>query len=598
MRDWRRHVGALRSLDAEYLPPDSGDFVGLADLALLSTMQPGSKAAIPAIGSTAIFKTAFANDLADLLRARFPIVQVFTFEEERALKTVNEVATTLTYEVHVWSVVRGLVSKNPAGEEKLQTFKDSLADLKIAIDQCERIAQDGKRHLFILLDPFPFLTDKPADAIYRRRLREFAMAIRSHGYTASCVILSPSLDIPLELEKEITVVDFPVPDREQAARFVRQFVSRVATNTRITVEPGDEVIEALTDAAMGLTMAEIENCLAKALVHDRAISRDDARFMFEEKKQIIRKSGILEYIDNRSLTSADVGGLDLLKRWLQIRSLAFSREAKAYGVDTPKGVLLTGIPGCGKSLSAKCTAGTWGLPLVKLDMGKIFSSLVGSSEEHMRTALKTCEAIAPCVLWIDEIEKGLAHSSRSAGDSGVSMRVFGTLLTWMQEKTAPVFIFATANDVAALPPEMLRKGRFDEVFFIDLPNDEERRAIFEVQIRRRHRDPAKFDLASLVEKSGEKHFGPDIRMSGAEIEAWVAEALIESFQRTRQASPGGDLEMVDFEVVLPRLVPLAQTRRDQLSHMRSWAAEHAVSATRRQKTEASERLGGRTIHLD
>lgn len=547
---------------------------------------------------TAIFKTAFANEIADLLRARFPIVQVFTYEEERALKVVVDVAKALTYNIHTWSVVRGLVSKGEDGDEKPQTFKGSLADLKIAIDQCERIAQDGKRHLFVLLDPFPFLSDKPADAIYRRRMREFAMAIRSHGFSASCVIISPSLEIPLELEKEITVIDFPVPDHDQVGRFVEQFVTRVSGNTGIKVEPGREVIDALTDAALGLTLAEIENCLAKALVHDRAITNDDTRFMFDEKKQIIRKSGILEYIDNRSLSAADVGGLDILKRWLQIRSLGFTREARAYGVDTPKGVLLTGVPGCGKSLSAKCTAAAWGLPLVKLDMGKIFSALIGSSEEHMRSALKTCEAIAPCVLWIDEIEKGLAHSTRQIGDSGVSLRVFGTLLTWMQEKTAPVFIFATANDVAALPPEILRKGRFDEVFFIDLPNDEERRQIFEVQIRRRHRDPAKFNLDLLVELSGEKQFGPDIRMSGAEIEAWVSEALIESFQRTRQSNVQGDLEMADFEAVLPRLVPLAQTRREQIAQMRLWAAEHAVSATRRQAADASQRMGGRTIHLD
>lgn len=562
-------------------------------------MCPVSLAKVAAAGyPAATFKTAFANEIADLLRARFPIVQVFTYEEERALKVVVDVAKALTYHIHVWTVVRGLVSKLEDGDEKPQTFKDSLADLKIAIDQCERIAQDGKRHLFVLLDPFPFLSDKPVDAIYRRRLREFAMAIRGHGFSASCVIISPSLDIPLELEKEITVVDFPVPDREQVGRFVEQFVTRVAENTSITVQPGHEMVDALTDAAMGLTLAEIENCLAKALVHDRAITLEDTRFMFDEKKQIIRKSGILEYIDNRSLSAGDVGGLDVLKRWLQIRSLTFGREAKAYGLDPPKGVLLTGIPGCGKSLSAKCTAAAWGLPLVKLDMGKIFSSLIGSSEEHMRSALKTCEAIAPCVLWIDEIEKGLAHSSRMIGDSGVSLRVFGTLLTWMQEKTAPVFIFATANDVAALPPEILRKGRFDEVFFIDLPNDEERRQIFEVQIRRRRRDPSKFDLDRLVELSGEKHFGPDIRMSGAEIEAWVSEALIESFQRTRNAKVEGYLEMADFEAILPRLVPLAQTRREQIAQMRVWAAEHAVSATRRQAAEAAQRMGGRTIHLD
>lgn len=544
------------------------------------------------------FKPGFASEIADLLRARFPIIQVVTYEEDRAYRVVTDVAETLTYEVHQWSVVHGLTTKEHPNEERVRPLRDSLADLKLAIDQCERMAQDGKRRLFVFFDPFPFLTDKPADAIYRRRLREFAMAIRARGYNVTCMIISPNVGIPLELEKEVTVIDFPVPDREQVTRFVRNFIGRVAGNARVKVEPGEMLVETLVDASIGLTLAEIENCLAKALVHDRAITAGDTRFMFEEKRQIVRKSGILEYIDNRSLGAGDVGGLDVLKRWLEIRSLAFTREAKAYGVDTPKGVLLTGIPGCGKSLSAKCTAAAWGLPLVKLDMGKIFSSLVGSSEEHMRSALSTCEAIAPCVMWIDEIEKGLAHSSRTIGDSGVSLRVFGTLLTWMQEKTAPVFIFATANDVAALPPEMLRKGRFDEVFFIDLPNDEERRAILEVQIRRRRRDPSHYDLARLVELSGERQFGPDIRLSGAEIDAWVGEALIESFQRTRQSEVPGDLEMADFEAVLKRLVPLAQTRREQFSQMRGWAADHAVSATRRPEVDAAKRVGGRTIHFD
>lgn len=563
----------------------------------LPETSPGTNAEAPT-APAAVFKTAFAADVADLLRARFPIIQVFTFEEERAFKAITEVAETLTYEVHMWSVVHGLTAKERADDDRSRLLKDSLGDFKLALDQCERMAQDGKRRLFVFFDPFPFLSNKPADAIYRRRLREFAMAIRARGYNVSLVIIAPSLDIPLELEKEVTVIDFPVPDRDQITRFIRHFIARMAGNSRVKVEPGEKLVNTLVDASIGLTMAEIENCLAKALVHDRAISSDDTRFMFEEKKQIIRKSGILEYIDNHSLSADDVGGLDVLKRWLEIRSLAFTREARAYGVDTPKGVLLTGIPGCGKSLSAKCTAAAWGLPLVKLDMGKIFSSLVGSSEEHMRSALSTCEAIAPCVMWIDEIEKGLAHSSRTIGDSGVSLRVFGTLLTWMQEKTAPVFLFATANDVGALPPEILRKGRFDEVFFVDLPNDEERRAILEVQIRRRRRDPTQYDLPHLVELSGETQFGPDIRLSGAEIDAWVGEALIESFQRTHQADVPGDLEMADFEAVLKRLVPLAQTRRDQFAQMRGWAADHAVSATKRPAVDAAKRTGGRTIHFD
>jgi ATP-dependent 26S proteasome regulatory subunit len=540
----------------------------------------------------------FAKQLDDLIHARFPIIQVVTLEEDRALKEVVEIVERLEHEPYIWSVTRGVVAAGFDSEQRARTFKESLVDFKAAIDFCENTAKTGKkRKAFVFLDPYPFLSQKSTDAIYRRRLREFAMSIRSRGYGAVCIIISPSVNIALELEKEITLIDFPLPDRAQITHYVETFIGRVAGSNRVHVEKSAELVPALVDACIGLTMAEIENCLAKALVNDMSLDRSDIHFIFEEKKQIIRKSGILEYIDTRELSIEAIGGLDVLKRWLTVRRRAFTREAQDYGLSVPKGVLLTGIPGCGKSLSAKCVSATWRMPLIKLDMGKIFSSLVGSSEENMRNALSTCEAIAPCVLWLDEIEKGLAHGSRSIGDSGVSMRVFGTLLTWMQEKKASVFIFATANDIDALPSEILRKGRFDEIFFVDLPTDLERKAILEIHIGRRHRNAANYDLDRLVALSGEENFGPGVAMTGAEIEAWMTEAMIESFNRKQDSGKADeDLQMADFETVIKRLVPLAKLRSEHFAKMRDWANSHAVSASAPEPQRKGDKSGGRAFY--
>lgn len=285
---------------------------------------------------------------------------------------------------------------------------------------------------------------------------------------------------------------------------------------------------------------------------------------------------MLEYIDTRTLALSEIGGLDTFKEWLNIRAAALSPQARAFGIEPPKGVLVTGIPGCGKSWSAKCVAASWCLPLVRLDMGKVYSALVGSSEEHMREAIQTTEAIAPCVLWIDEIEKGLPHPRGYVGDSEVSLRVLAKFLTWMQEKAAPVFVFATANQIDQLPPEIVRKGRFDEVFFVDLPTDKERQEIIEIHLNRVKRDPGRFDVAELVHMSGPKFLGEGLSLTGAEIAAWVNEALIHAFNRTE-----ADLVMDDFRKVVKQTVPLAQMRREEIREMREWASGHAVNASTR-----------------
>jgi SpoVK/Ycf46/Vps4 family AAA+-type ATPase len=518
----------------------------------------------------------FLSELQSLVQARYPIIHVNTHEEDRCLKAIRQLAQRLDLHVMVWSTSRGCYSLEPANGA--QSGGQRLADLAAAVEYFEKQATARDRHpggyVFILLDPYPYLADSAANPIYRRRLRDFAINIRTKGYHASCLMISPGARLPSELEKEVTLVDFPLPDRAEIAQYLIGFAQRLSAQKSVVVDRDPELIEKLVDASLGLTLMEIEGAVAKALIEDFSFSAADVEKIFRQKQQIIRKSGVLEYIDTRSLALSQIGGLDRFKEWLRIRAAALSPRARAFGIEAPKGVLVAGVPGCGKSWSAKCVAASWRLPLVRLDMGKVYSALVGSSEEHMREAIQTTEAIAPCVLWIDEIEKGLPQQRGYIGDSGVSLRVLGKFLTWMQEKTAPVFVFATANQIDLLPPEILRKGRFDEVFFVDLPTEEERRDIIAIHLNRVKRDPARFDLAELVRMSGPGFLGEGLSLTGAEIAAWVNEALIHAFDRMK-----GDLAMDDFRTVAQRTVPLAQMRREEVRGMREWASGHAVGAS-------------------
>jgi ATP-dependent 26S proteasome regulatory subunit len=522
--------------------------------------------------------TPFLAELRNLVRARAPIIHVNTHEEDRCLKAIRQLGRELDLHVLAWSASRGAFPLEPPREG--QSLGQRLADFAGAIEFFEKQVTGRDRHpggyLFVLLDPYPYLGDPNANPVYRRRLRDFAINIRTRAYRASSILLSPGARLPLELEKEVTIVDFPPPGRAEIADYLTTFAERLAAQRAFKVDHDPALIEKLVDASLGLTLMEIEGALATALVEDFTFSFGDVEKIFRQKQQIIRKSGVLEYIDTRSLSLGEVGGLDIFKEWLRIRAGALSPRARAFGIEAPKGVLVTGIPGCGKSWSAKCVAASWRLPLVRLDMGRVYSALVGSSEEHMRDAIGTTEAIAPCVLWIDEIEKGLPHPRGFVGDSGVSLRVLGNFLTWLQEKTAPVFVFATANQIDQLPPEILRKGRFDEVFFVDLPSDAERRDILNIHLRRARRDPARLDLAELVRLSGPAFLGDGASLTGAEVAAWVNEALIHAFDRGE-----AELTIADFRKVAKATVPLAQMRREEIRDMREWAARHAVGASAR-----------------
>jgi SpoVK/Ycf46/Vps4 family AAA+-type ATPase len=304
---------------------------------------------------------------------------------------------------------------------------------------------------------------------------------------------------------------------------------------------------------------------AKIIVKDERLSADDVSEVFAEKQQIIRKSGLLEYCTT-SESFSSVGGMAVLKDWLSKRSLAFSREAREFGLAAPKGILMLGVQGCGKSLCAKAVSTQWQLPLLRFDMGRMFGSLVGSSEENVRRAISVAESVAPAVLWVDEIDKAFAGSQASgATDGGTTARVFGTFLTWLSEKTAPVFVVATANDISHLPPELLRKGRLDEIFFVDLPDPQERAEVFRIHLQKRGRDAANFDPDRLAEAS--KDF------SGAEIEEAINSALYDAFYGREELTTGHVLK------ALGETVPLARTMDEQIGQIRRWADGRARNAS-------------------
>jgi SpoVK/Ycf46/Vps4 family AAA+-type ATPase len=333
----------------------------------------------------------------------------------------------------------------------------------------------------------------------------------------------------------------------------------------VKIELDDAGRERLLQAALGLTLGEAENVFAKIIVTDSRLSGEDVNDVFAEKQQIIRKSGLLEYYTTTE-TFSSVGGLAVLKDWLQKRAVAFTEEARTFGLPAPKGILMLGVQGCGKSLCAKAVSCQWQLPLLRFDMGRMFGSLVGSSEENVRRAIAVAESVAPAILWVDEIDKAFAGAQGSGmSDGGTTARVFGTFLTWLSEKNVPVFVAATANDISQLPPELLRKGRFDEIFFVDLPSHDERKDIFRIHLARRGRNPDAFDLNALADASA--------NFSGAEIEQSIISALYDAFS-TRH-----EITVDHIRDALRLTVPLARTMDEQVTRLRTWAEGRARNAS-------------------
>src|SRR5512138_3583471 len=495
----------------------------------------------------------FVQELDVLVRARYPLVYLVTSEEQRLEAILAELAETHGKALLGWSVAKGFRRE---GGSRTASAPDGAREPLAALAAIEKLSEPS---LVVLKDFHPYLQD-PAVV---RALRELSHALKSTFTTI--VLLSPTLVIPPEIEKEISVLDVPLPTYRDLLQLLKEIVGVVCQGNRAKVELTRDDADQLIKAALGLTLAEAENAFAKAIAHDGRLSKDDVPLVLEEKRQVIRKSGLLEYYPTEE-SLANVGGLDALKRWLSRRGAAFSEAARRFGLPEPKGLLLLGVQGCGKSLTAKAIAAQWGLPLLRLDMGRIFSGLIGSSEENLRKAIRVAESVAPVVLWIDEIEKGLAGmQSSGASDGGVTARVMGTLLTWLQEKTAPAFVVATANKIEALPPELLRKGRFDEIFFIDLPALAERREILDIHVRKRGRDPAAYDLDLLA--------GLSQGFSGSELEQAVVSGLYDAFAEGKELGQGHLARAVE------EARPLSVTMREEIDRLREWSRTRTRAAS-------------------
>ncbi len=508
--------------------------------------------------------------MGNLFRARFPFLYISTWEEDRALEMIRSIATNAEWiktprEVITWTVTNGLTGEGI-------TKKDTKAPIQ-ALDYIEKYEKPA---IFVLHDFHVYFGEdgRLPDFQIIRKLRDVISSLKQSANPKNVVFISPVLRLPVELEKDITIVDFQLPSAKEIRQSLNEMILVNQEHGRIEMNLDEQGREVLVNAALGLTLAEAENAFARAMVEDGKLSVKDVEVILEEKEQIIKKTGILEFIPSK-LKMEDVGGLENLKRWLRKRDKSWLESAREYGLPAPKGVLLTGVPGCGKSLISKAISEMWQLPLLRLDIGKIFSGLVGSSEENMRKALQTAEAIAPAILWIDEIEKGFSGLNTN-GDSGTTSRIFGHFLTWMQEKEKPVFVIATANNISALPPEMLRKGRFDEIFFVDLPTHRERVEIFKVHLHKRLQNEeikgtfqiSDYNLNTLAQITE--------GFVGAEIEQVVIDGLFDAFYENRSVT------MKDFEKVCSQLIPLSVTQQEQIKRIRDWANVRAVAATPRE----------------
>ncbi len=482
--------------------------------------------------------------ITNYIRAGYPGLYIVSHEEGRVDAEMVQVAKEINYCLFFWNVVDGLI--NVEKKQSVKQANDPLEALMAVNELDEKsIVLLKDFHLFIA-DPNPIL------------IRQFKAVLQmAKTRNKTLIIVGCRLCLPPELEREITVVEFSLPDKEQLGLVLNGILESAKMK-----EMEDEQRDKVLDAACGLTTIETENAFALSVVQCKGIHSD---IIAREKAQAVKKNGLLEIIETQESLES-IGGLDVLKEWLLKRRHAFSQRAIEYGLPALKGVLILGLPGTGKSLTAKATAKVFGVPLLKLDAGKIFAGIVGQSESNLRSIMQTAEAIAPCVLWLDEVEKGFSGSrSSNATDGGTSARVFGSFISWMQEKSAPVFIVATANDVSQLPPEMLRKGRFDELFFVDLPNLSEREAIWKIQISKYARDPKDFDIVQLARATE--------GLTGSEIENVFIESLFQSFD--------ADDEPTDLTIarVLTEFVPLSKLMAEQISGLRNWAKGRARLAT-------------------
>lgn len=503
-------------------------------------------------------------EIKSMLNAGFPLLYLVTSEYSRVTQKIRKIAFESGYAFHTWDCVDSLKTHKKNQNNRLEAVESH--DESDNVVDCESLlkylhlelvkSEDTSKEVFVVED-FHRYFDRAEVVVTLRKLSLELKQLNKH-----IIFLSPSYQLPDEIEKYVTVVNMPLPDRKDLA---------LRLSTICKTDFDEDLKKYIIDAALGLTDTEAE--LAFRLANEKVgLDRMEAvQIISNEKEQIIKKSGILDYIQVNLDINKNVGGLVNLKAWLRQRSKAFESKAKSFGLQEPKGIMLLGVPGCGKSLTAKCVATEWKQPLLRLDVGKIFQAEVGSSENNIRRAIATAEAVAPCVLWIDEIEKGLSVGGER--DGGTNSRVFSTILTWMQEKTKPVFVVATANDISQLPPEFLRKGRFDEIFFVDLPTADERKEIIQIHLAK-NRQELIDGIATIVDLTR--------LFNGAEIEEAVKEAMFMAYIENPNAPV---VKISHLQQACAQIIPLSKTMSEKIRGLRLWAEVRARGASSKKNEE-------------
>ena len=487
------------------------------------------------------------HDLELLFKSQTPIIVIESHEEKRVVEKFRKLAPRLGLPLSKWTVTTGL--QRLAQGRLPQKFNTQ------PIDVLKHIKSTDIPGIYLLLDFHPYLEDP----VHTRLIREIGMSVKSTP--RYLVFLSPHLEVPKEFAQLTAKFQLSLPTQERVVEIIKKVaVEWTQNNPGRKVIADKKLVQLLARNLTGLTASDAERLARKAIFDDGAITKSDLDRVMKAKYELINQQGVLSF-EYETAHFGDVGGLNNLKRWLSLRRGVFHGDGKAYGLETPKGVLLLGVQGCGKSLAAKAVAGVWNVPLLRLDFAALYNKYMGETERNLRESLKTAETMAPCVLWIDEIEKGLSGGD---GDDGVSRRVLGTLLTWMSEKVKPVFIVATANDVTSLPPELLRKGRFDELFFVDLPDDDSRRIIFEIQLGKRKLESTRFDLNALSQASG--------GFSGSEIEQAVVASLYAAIAGSQRVATQHIL------AELSNTKPLSVLMHEKVAALRQWAAARTVPA--------------------
>jgi SpoVK/Ycf46/Vps4 family AAA+-type ATPase len=496
------------------------------------------------------------NEIQRFIIARYPIIYITSWEEdrvERALKSVASSFASQGFKFYSWTSTMGL---NINGQ--------LLSNTQNPLELLEHIIHTKENAFFLLKDFHPFLKD----AKIVRKLRDSYYNLKnSYKYI---FLLSPLLIIPDELKKEVTLFEFALPNYGELQQLFNTVINGYKSKGDVTVNIASDKVHNFIRALQGLTLDEAQQALNKILFGRKIIDSSFLPLLYEEKRLLTRKEGLLEFVP-QGVSLKDVGGLDNLKDWLLKRQKAFSEEAKKYGISPPRGLLMMGISGCGKSLSVKAISALWDLPLFRLDMNAVFSRAIGSPEEAFNRALKTMESVAPAILWIDEIEMGVAGYSSGSGSE--TSRIFASFLTWMQEKEALVFVAATANRIDLLPAEVLRKGRFDQIFFLDLPNEDERAKIFKVHLEKRNNPANNFNLKQLAKVTKE--------WNGAEIESCVITAMVDAYNENRPLTDN------DLYRAIAKIVPLSTTMIEQIKQIKSWAHDRAIKASKGSASQAS-----------